>query len=522
MGGLQRLYARWGAPPMRMPAAASALAVVGIAVGALVWSQAGGSLIPSFKETDLFVELQARAGTSLPAMDRIVGAAIHDLRAIPGVRNAAAQVGRALLTHDVADVNTAEIWVSIDPDGDYGATVAAIRNAARSQPGVSGKVQSFLSSKMRESLTGEDQALAVRVYGEDPRILRAKAEEIRRVLASIDGARNVQVEQQAEQQEIEVEVDLGKARAYGLKPGDVRRAASALIGGITVGSLFQEQKVFDVVVWGRPELRRDLDAVRNLMIDTETGTQVRLADVARVDAVAAPSVIHRQGVSRRIDVEAEVNGRSLAAVTDEARRRIKEVKFPFEYHAEVLGEYVEQRAAIASLYGYLFAAAVAIVLLLQAAFGSWRLAGLVVVGVPATALGGFAAAYLAGGVLSLGSYLGLAAVVSLGLRNAIMLVRHFQLLERQETGERNGLVLRGTGERLPAVVTSAVTLGLMALPFAALGNIAGLEILHPAAVAMLGGLVTSTLQTVFVIPALYTRFAATAAAGERSLVAEAA
>jgi Cu/Ag efflux pump CusA len=125
-------------------------------------------------------------------------------------------------------------------------------------------------------------------------------------------------------------------------------------------------------------------------------------------------------------------------------------------------------------------------------------------------------------VLSLGSYLGLVAVVSLGMRNAIMLIRHFQLLERQETGERNGVVLRGTGERLPAVVAAAVILGLIALPFAALGNIAGLEILHPAAVAMLGGLVTSTLQTVFVIPSLYTRFAATAVAGERSPLAEAA
>jgi Cu/Ag efflux pump CusA len=522
MGGLQRLHARWGGPTTRMPAAALGLAAVGVVLGALVWSQAGGSLIPTFKETDLFVELQAPAGTSLPAMDRVVGAAIQDLRAIPGVRNAAAQVGRALLTHDVADVNTAEVWVSIDPAADYGATLAAIRKVARAQTGVSGKVQGFLSSKMRESLTGEDQPLAIRVYGKDPRILRAKAEEIRQVLASIEGVRNPQVDQQAEQQEIEVEVNLEKALAYGLKPGDVRRAASALIGGITVGSLFQEDKVFDVVVWGRPELRRDLDAVRNLMIDTEVGTQVRLADVARVETAAAPSVIHRQGVSRRIDVEAEVNGRSLAAVTDEARRRIKEVTFPFEYHAEVLGEYIEQRAAIASLYGYLAAAAVAIILLLQAALGSWRLAGLVVVGVPATALGGFAVAYLADGVLSLGSYLGLAAVVSLGMRNAIMLIRHFQLLERQETGERNGVVLRGTGERLPAVVATAVTLGLIALPFAALGNIAGLEILHPAAVAMLGGLVTATLQTLFVVPALYTRFAATAATEERSLLAEAA
>ena len=141
-----------------------------------------------------------------------------------------------------------------------------------------------------------------------------------RLLAKIDGIKNPQIEPQAEQQAIDIEVDLEKARAFGLKPGDVRRNASALIGGITVGSLFQEQKVFDVVIWGRPDIRKDLNDIQNLMIDTESGSQVRLGDVARVAMVSTPSVIHRQGASRRIDVEAEVSGRSLAAVTDEAKR----------------------------------------------------------------------------------------------------------------------------------------------------------------------------------------------------------
>ncbi len=522
LGGLQRLYGRMAGSAMRSAAPAYALVAGGVLVGVLIWSQQEQSLIPSFQETDVFVEVQAPPGASLQAMDRITAALIHDLRAIPGVRNAAAQIGRALLSHDLVDVNSAEVWVSLDPKADYEATLAAMRAVVGAQAGISGEVQTFLSKKMRESLTGEDQAISVRVYGEDLGILRAKAEEIRKVLAKIAGIKSPQVEQQAEQQEIQVEVDLEKARAYGLKPGDVRRNAAALIGGITVGSLFQEQKVFDVVVWGRPELRRNLNDIQNLLIDTGSGEQVRLADVARVNIVPAPSVIHRQGVSRRIDVEAEVSGRSLGDVTEEAKRRIKEVAFPFEYHAEVLGEYVERKAALGSLYGYLVAAAAAIVLLLHAALGSWRLAGLVIVGAPVAALGGFLAGYLGGAVLSLGSFLGFVAVLGLAARNGIMLIRHFQYLEQQEAGPGGSLVVRGAGERLPSIVATAITIGLIVLPFVALGNVAGLEILHPAAVVIFGGLITSTILTLFVTPALYPRFAAKAAAETRSLIPEAA
>ncbi len=522
MEPLQRLYGRLAGPATRSPALAYAITACGLLVAVLAFSQQERSLIPSFKETDVFVELQAPPGTSLQAMDRMSAALIHDLRAIPGVRNAAAQIGRALLSHELADVNSANLWVSLDPKANYEATLAAMRTVVSGRPGISGAVQTFLSKTVRESLTGEDRAISVRIYGENLGILRAKAEEIRQTLAKIPGIKSPEVEPQAEQQVIDVEVNLEKARAYGLKPGDVRRSASALIGGITVGSLFQEQKVFDVVIWGRPNIRNNLNDIQNLMIDTESGTQVRLGDVARVSTVATPSVLHRQGASRRIDVEADVSGRSLAAVTEDVKQRIKEGAFPFEYHAEVLGEHVERQAAVASLYGYLVAAAIAVVLLLQAALGSWRLAGLVIVGGPVATLGGFVAAYLGGGVLSLGSFLGLVAVLGLAVRNGIMLIKHFQYLEQHEPVNSSSLVAQAVGQRLTAIVATAITTGLIALPFVVFGDVAGLEILHPAAVVILGGLVTSTILTLFVIPALYPRFVARTVAETRSLAPGAA
>ena len=506
MAKLLGFHQRLALTPLSSPVAAYLLVIGGVLLGGLIWTQQEHTLIPAFRETDVFIELQGPPGTSLQAMERSTGSLIHDLRVLPGVRNAAAQIGRALLSHELADVDSAAVWVSLDPKADYENMLANIRRVVGLHPEINGEVQTFLSKRMRESVTGEDQAISVRIYGENLDILRAKAKEIQGILAKIDGVRNPQIEPQPEQQSIDIEVDLDKARAVGLKPGDVRRNASALAGGITVGSLFQEQKVFDVVIWGRPEIRKDLKDIQNMMIDTESGTQVRLGDVAHVATVSAPSVIHRQGASRRMDVEADVSGRSLAAVTEEARRLIKTSAFPFEYHAEVLGEHVERQAATKSLYSYLIAAAITIVLLLQAALGSWRLAGLIVVGAPVATLGGFVAMALSGGGLSLGALIGLVVVLGLGVRNGIMQIRHLQYLEQQSAEPTSSLVSRGVHDRLPAVLASTITIGVIALPFAVFGNIAGLEILHPAALVILGGLVTSTILTVFVVPALYPRF----------------
>lgn len=518
--GLQRLYDLVSVAAVSSPVPAYVLAVVSVLVGILIWAQRERSLMPGFKETDILVELQGPPGASLQAMNRITSDLMRDLRAIPGVRNTAADVGRALLTHDVMDVDSAEVWVSIDPNVDYDDVLTAMREVVRTYPGINGQVQTFLSKKMRESLTGEEEAIAIRVYGHDLNILRTKAEEIRQVLSKIDGIKNAQVELQAEQASIEVEVDLDRARAHGLKPGDVRRAASELMSGITVGALFQEQKVFDVVVWGAPEVRSNVEDIQNILIDTESGGQVRLGDVAHVRVAPAASVIHREGVSRRIDVEAEVSGRSLGAATQEAMRRIKDIPLPFEYHAQVLGEHVERKAAVNSLYSYLGAAAILIFLLLQAALGNWRLAILSVIGVPVAALGGLLADYLANEVFSLGSFLGFVLVLGLATRNGLMLVKDFQYLERHEGEYGRALVLRGAHERFPSVVATAITIALIVLPFVVLGDVAGLEVTYPAAVVILGGLLTSTILTLFVIPALYLRFITKTMAATPALRAE--
>ncbi len=514
---LQRGYDKIAGLSMRASVYGSvALSLIALGVGYSIWSNMERSMVPSFKETDVVIEWTGASGTSLPAMNRSTATVMRDLRAIKGVRNTAAHIGRAVLSDDAADVNSAEIWVSIDPEANYDDTLDAIRGAVDDYPGMRAELTTFLSKKMREALTGGEEHLTVRVYGHDLSIIRAKAEEIQGILSKIEGIGNAQTEIPEDKTTIEVKVDLDKARVYGLKPGDVRRAASTMVAGITVGGLFEEQKVFDVVVWGAPEIRANVASIRDILIDVETpkGSQVRLADVADVRTVASPGVIRRQGVSRRIDVTANVKEEAdLGVVSREAARRITEVTFPFEYHAQVLGEHFSQRAAVRSLRGYLIAAAIVAFLVLQAALGSWRLALLALQTIPFTILGCLLAGAVAGMEFSLGSLLGIAASLAFMLRSGILLVAHFQHLESTEGGFGEAQIAKGLRERFLPMMASSFIVVLFFLPFVVLGDIAGLEIGHPMAVAILGGIVVSTFTTLCLVPALYLRHGAGALAG---------
>src|SRR2546428_692138 len=266
------------------------------------------------------------------------------LRTIPGVRNVAANVGRAVLGDQVVDVNSAQLVVSIDPAANYDATVAAIRKVAGSYPGIRSDVQTYLKETTSQVLTGSSDDIVVRISGPDLGVLRSKAEEVRRALSQINGAVDVHTELQVEQPQVDIEVDLAKAQRYGLKPGDVRREASTLVAGIEAGSLFEEQKVFQVVVWGTPQTRHSLTSIRDLLIDTPGGGQVRLGDVADVRIVPTPNLIQHESVSRRVDVGLNVRGRDPNVVVSDIQQCLSAIKFSLEYRGAVLGGYQEQQA----------------------------------------------------------------------------------------------------------------------------------------------------------------------------------
>ncbi len=506
---LRRGYDAVLAGTINAPRTALLTAAVVVAAGLAVWQFLGQSLLPTFQERHLRIDWVGAPGTSHPAMARMMTLASREVRSIPGVSGAYVHVGRAITGDQVVDVNASQLWVSIDPKADYDATLAAVQETVDGYPGLARNVQSYLTDRIRQVLAGTSQSVVVRVYGKKRDVLRAKAEEVRQALADIDGLVDLRVDGYVEQPQVEIQVDLAAAEPYGLKPGDVRRAAATMYAGLNVGFLFEEQKMYDVVVWGTPELRNSVSDIRNLLLDTPRGGHVRLGEVADVRIASTPTVIHHEALQNRIDVVAGVRGRDLASVVDAVESRLDQIEFPVEYYPAVLGEAAEREAAEERMLSFALAVAIGILLLLQAAFRSWRLASLFLLALPVALAGGVFGALLDGGTISLGSLMGFLAVLAIAVRHGVMLIKHYQYLEEHE-GEPfgPGLVLRGTRERFGPILVTAVTTAAAMVPLVVLGKIAGLEIVHPIAAVILGGLVTATVFNLHVVPALYLRFGA--------------
>ena len=507
VGWLQRGYTAALSRVVMRPLWAYATVAVVVAAGIAVVPSLGESLFPTFKERDFLMHWVTAPGTSHPEEVRIVERGSRELRSIPGVRNFGSHIGQALLADEVVGVNAGENWVSVDPKADYDKTLAAIQRVVSGYPGLYTDVQTYLNERIKEVLTGTSEALVVRIYGQDLAVLRSKAAEVEKVMSGVPGVVEAHADFEVEVPQVDVEVNLAAARHYGIKPGDVRRAAATLVSGEEVADVFRDGKAYDVQVWSTPRTRRSLTSIEDLPIDTPGGRQVRLGDVATVRVKPAPNLIERDNNSRRIDVGANVRGRDLGSVARDVSTRLRQVSFPRGYDTKLLGEYQERQAAQRNLLLYAVAALIGILLLLRMAFGSWRLSTLTLLTLPMALVGGVLAAYIGGGVLSLGSLVGFFTVMGIAARNGILLINHYQHLEQHE-GESFGpaLVLRGARERLSPILMTALATGLAVVPLVIAGQIPGHEIEHPLAVVILGGLFTSTLLNLFVVPSLYLRF----------------
>jgi CzcA family heavy metal efflux pump len=464
------------------------------------------SLVPSFKEDELLIQLNGPPGTSLPEMNRIANAVEGELQSIPGVRNVGGHVGRAIMSDQVVGINSGELWVTIDPSADYDATVSAIHETIDGYPGLSRSLVSYSDEKVKEGQTESAADVTVRVRGEDLGVLSDKADEVKQVLSGIDGIVDAQVDLPAEEPTVEIRVDLDAAQRHGIEPGGVRRAAAAVLQGIEVGSFFEHDKVFQVVVRGTSDTRENLSSIRDLLIDTPDGGQVALADVADVRIAPNPSVIEREAVSRRIDVTANVSGRSRGAVVRDVEQSLQRIDFPLEYHATVLKAEKENPWDHLLLFGAF--AAMAAFLLLQVAFGSWRLALMAFLTLPIALIGGVLAALVAGGDVTIGTYAGFLTLLGIAARSCILLITRCQAL-RRKGDEPFGpeFVVSAAQERIVPVLMTAFAVGLGLLVLVLLGDPFGDEVLQPMALVILGGLVTLTLYSLFILPGLYLRFA---------------
>ena len=474
--------------------------------GLIVWPLLGTSFLPEFKERDLLVRWIAKPGASRDTMYRSTELASKALAKLPGLSNSfGSHIGRSITGPEVVDMNYGEHWIRINADADYAKTKAAVDDVIDDFPGILRGVQTYIRERIKDVISGSGDTIVVRIFGPELSGLRAAAARVRGSLASVEGLDRLAVELQVQDPQVRIKVDVPAAARYGLKPGDVRRGVSTVIAGQEVTDIYSEGMIYGVMIWSIPSARESLDSIRNVLVDTPGGHHVRLSEIASVNIVPAPSSIKREGSSRRIDVTANLSGtRDLGSVVREIEERMRKIKFPLEYRAELLGEFQEREAVQKRLRWITVAAVIGILLLLQVSFRSWRLAWLTFLGMPAALVGGVIAVAMTGGLVSLGTLVGFLTVLGIAARNGILLIHHYQHLQSEE-GMAFGmpLILRGASERLSPILMTTLSTGLALLPLAISGNLPGHEIEHPMAVVIVGGLVTSTLLNLFVVPQLY-------------------
>lgn len=501
---LHAVYRRILTPLVGRPRLAAAITAATAAIGIISLPLLGDEFLPDFQERDFLMHWIEKPGASVEASRRSTLRISQELLSIPGVHSFGSHIGRAEVADEVVGPNFTEHWIGLDSSADYAQTIARIRAVVSGYPGVFRDVLTYLRERMKDVLSGAQGAIVVRIFGSDFSTLRSEAESIGLLLEKIPGVVDLKVEPQVLVPQVELNIREERALLHGLTAAQIRRTASTLIAGIKVGEVYEKQQQIPVVVWGQPHVRTDLSALRNLLIETASGAQIPLHEVADIAIAAAPNEIKREGGSRRIDVSCNVRGRDLGTVAQQVEAAVRSHDFPRGYHPELLGEYAARRSARNQLALWSMLAFVGGLVLLYLDFRSVRLTALVVVTLPLALTGGVIGALIGGGVLSLGSLVGFVSVLGIASRNALMLLGHYRHLQDQEgVPHCSELILRGAEERLVPILMTALCAALSLLPIVVRGRLPGYEIEHPMALVILCGLLTSTALNLLLLPSLY-------------------
>jgi CzcA family heavy metal efflux pump len=479
-------------------------------VGASLFSLMGREFLPQFNEGSLSISAIMPPGTSLAESNRIGTIIEKTILDVPEVTHVGRRTGRAEMDEHAEGVNYSEIDVGLHLTTRSRLDVEEdLRKRFEGIPGVTLAIGQPISHRLDHLSSGVRAALAVKVYGPDLAELRKFARQTRDVMAAVPGVVDLMVEPQIEVPQLSIRIDRQAAARYGVTPYQLAETLETALAGHTVSQVLQGQRTFDLVVWYDEASRNNIDVIRSTLVSTPAGPRIPLGQLADVRAGTGPNTINRENVSRRIVVQANVQGRDLNAVVEEVQQGMQPLlaAWPAGYYLEYGGQFESQQSAMARILFLGLFTIVAIYLALYAALRSWNMALQVMVTLPLAMVGGIIAVFLTGGVLSVASLVGFITLFGIATRNGIMLLSHYVHLMRHE-GERfsKEMILRGTQERLSPVLMTALAAALGLLPLALSVGQPGKELLQPIAVVILGGLVTSTFLGQFVAPALFLRF----------------
>lgn len=480
------------------------------AVAAFLVRNFGGEFLPEFREGHFVAHLNAIPGTSLAESRRLGAQVSRSLLGIEHVLTVPEQIGRAELGEDPWGPHRGEFQINVTPDlGQREDDVqTAIRRVFEQVLGSTHDITTFLGDRIGETISGETAAVVVSIFGDDLDILDQRAEAVRQVLAGVRGAVDVQIASPPGVPQMMVRLRHDRLMLLGFRPVEVLDAIETAFQGATVAQTFEGGRVFDVVVILDEALRREPESIGALLLRNAEGTRVPLREIADVYGTHGRLMLLHDGGRRRQTVTCNVAGRDVASFAAEAKEQIaKRITFPAGTYPVFGGEAEVRAQAQQELLLHSGIAAVGIILLLAMVMGSLRNLLLVLVNLPFALVGGVVAVYLTSGLISIGGLIGFVTLFGITTCNAIMMISHFEHLVTAE-GMTWGLpaAVRGASERLVPILMTALVTGLGLLPIAVGANAAGREIEGPMAVVILGGLTTSTLLNLLVLPTLALRF----------------
>ncbi len=506
---LRRIYEKLLPVALNARWATVALAALLFAAGLAAVPFLGGNFMPDFRESNFVVFMAGKPDSSLAESVRAGQLLAQRLDTVPGVVSVAQQIGRAELSEDTWGPNISEVWIVIDDNANYDECLRDLRECLEAFPGYQFQVKQFLRERMDEVLTGATADIVVKVVGPRLGALREQAGRVAAQMQGVAGVEDLRLEQQIETPQIEVLLRPREAARYAFSVGQLNRDIQTLLKGRRVGQVYEQDRVFDVVVRAAPEARAQPAALGKLLIDAPTGDRVPLDAVAEISLVRAPNVINREDASRRMLVTCNVEDRDVASVARDIQSRLEPLRaeLPAGYHLEFAGQYEARSEAALRLTLLSGAALIGVFALLYLDFQSVGLALLVMLSVPFACVGGVAAVLLSGGDVALGSMVGFVTVFGVAVRNGILLISHYQRLRAEENlPVGRELIVRGASERLAPILMTASSTALALAPLAVRGNLPGHEIEYPMAIVIIGGLVSSTLLTLFLLPVLYAWF----------------
>jgi len=482
------------------------LSVALFIVALIFLSRFGGSFLPPFNEGTLTINVASMPGISLAESDKIGREAEQLLLSVPEIQVTERRTGRAELAEHAFGANVSEIDAPfLLGKRSRDAFLAEVRQKLNTLPGVSIEVGQPISHRINHMLSGSRADIAISVYGTSLPVMHDLGERIKSLMVGIEGVADPFVEQQIEIPQIRIRPKREMLARYGIPMKQFNRFVDVAFAGEKMGDVFEKERSFDLVLRFDDEHRGNIEAIKNALIDTGDGRKVPLYYVADVRSESGPNTINRMNVQRKLLVSCNVADRDLNSVVKDISNEVEqEIVLPEGYRVEYGGQFesaadAQRKLLLASLFALLV-----IYLLLYQEFKDIRVTSIILLNLPLALIGGVMAVAFTSGVMSIPAIIGFITLFGIATRNGILLVSRYQALKKDGVGLYRRII-RGSADRLNPILMTALTAALALIPLAVNGDLPGNEIQSPMAIVILGGLLTSTLLNIFVIPVVYFR-----------------